>query len=381
MRDDATVDGDSVRVMQLVQSLARGGAERLTLELSLALRDAGHENLVVTLIDERGHGEPDYAAVAVRSLIALESFRWPWYLPRATRRLRAVVREWSPDLLLIHTQNAAVVAALAGTLPPAIQVIHSRWEAMCGTPFQVWRRRNLARWTFRRLGSRGVAVAPPLVGNSAGFLGCPSARVRCVPNGIRLEKFPFVPRKPSSRPHVGTVGSLTAFKRPDQVLRAFALLRDRLPGARLSIVGEGPLRPELERMRGELGLRNDVEFPGVCTDIPDRLSSWDLYWQLSRIEGGSPPLAVAEAMATGVPVVVSDVPGLREGVIDGETGVVVPSDDIRGVADRSAELLASPCRYGHIAAGARRFVEQRCDFQRTVTGYVRAAEDAIAGRW
>ncbi|MGZ8474030.1 MAG: glycosyltransferase, partial [Candidatus Deferrimicrobiaceae bacterium] len=286
--------------MQLVQSLARGGAERLTLELSLALREAGHETLVVTLIDEKGHDEPEYASVATRCLIDRESFRWPWYIPRAAHRFQAGVRDWRPDLLLTHTQNAAVVAALASPLPCAIQVIHSRWEAMGGTPLQVWRRRNLARWTFRRLGSRGVAVAPSLVGNSAGFLGCPSARIRCVPNGIRLEKFPFVPRKPSAPPRVGTVGSLTAFKRPDQVLRAFALLRDRLPGARLSIVGEGPLRPELERMREELGLKEDTEFPGVCTDVPARLSSWDLYWQLSQFEGL--PLAVTEAMASGVPV-------------------------------------------------------------------------------
>ena len=177
------------------------------------------------------------------------------------------------------------------------------------------------------------------------------------------------------------MGSLTGFKRPELVIRAFALLKERMPGARLSIVGEGPLRPELERLRGELGLTEDVEFPGVCSDIHARLASWHLYWQLSRIEGGSPPLSVAEAMATGVPVVVSDVPGLREGVIDGKTGLRVPSGDIRGVADRSAELLASPALYGDIAAGARRFVEQRCDFRRTVEGYVRTAEDAITGRW
>jgi glycosyltransferase involved in cell wall biosynthesis len=365
--------------MQLVQSLARGGAERLTLELSLAMREAGHETLVVTLIDERGHGEPEYSSVPACCLIERESFRWPWYLPRAARRFRAVVREWRPDLLLTHTQNAAVVAALAGELPPAIQVIHGLWEAMGGTPFQEWRRRKLARWTFRRLGSRGVAVAPPLVGNSAGFLGCAPARIRCVPNGIRLEKFPFVPREPSSQPHVGTVGSLTAFKRPDHVLRAFALLRERLPGARLSIVGEGPLRPELERMREELGLLNDVEFPGVCTDIPDRLSTWDLYWQLSRFEGL--PLAVAEAMAAGVPVIAADVPGLREMVSNGVTGILVPPGDPERAVQRSAELLASAAWYGEIAAAARARVESHHDFRRTVEGYLLAAEDAVAGRW
>jgi glycosyltransferase involved in cell wall biosynthesis len=380
MRIDALVYGNPVRVMQLVQSLARGGAERLTLELSLALREAGHETLVVTLVDERGHDEQEYGSVATRCLIDRGSFRWPWYLSGAARRFRAVVREWRPDLLLTHTQNAAIVAALAAPLPPAIQVFHSHWEAMGGTSLQEWRRQMLAQWTFGRLGRRGVVVAEPLVENSVRHLGCSPDRIRCVPNGIRLDRFPFVSRNaPAAHPRIGTVGSLTGFKRPDLAIRAFALLKERIPGARLSIVGEGPLRPELERLREELGLTGDVELPGVCSDVPARLASWDLYWQMSRFEGLS--LAVAEAMAAGVPVVASDVPGLREMIAGGETGLLVPSGDIRGLAERSAELLDSPARYNGIAAAARAYVERHCDFRRTVAQYIEVATDAVSGRW
>ena len=368
-----------MRVMQLIQSLARGGAERLTLDLSVGLRDAGHEVLVVTLQDENAHDEPEYATVEKRSLIAGERFLWPWYLPRAAFRLSALFRAWKPNLVFTHTQNIAVAAALATPRPRVVQIFHSYLEGMGGTPAQQWRRRRLAQWTFGRLGRRGVVVAQSLVENSVRHLDCSLDRIRCVPNGIRLEKFPFVPHNPSGPPRVGTVGSLTAFKRPDHVLRAFVLLKDRLSGARLSIVGEGPLRPELEKMREELGLMNDVEFPGVCADIPDRLSSWDIYWQLSRIEGL--PLAVAEAMASGVPVIAADVPGLREMVSDGITGILVSADDIREVAARSARLLADPSLYEQIASSARRYVEREHDFRRTAAGYIDIAEDTVSGRW
>lgn len=369
-----------MRVMQLVQSLARGGAERLTLELSVGLREAGHETLVVTLLDGNAHAEPEYASVASSSLLHGKALRWPWYLPRASSRLKAAVREWNPDLLLTHTQNIAVVAALAPPIPPVVQVFHSYWEAASGTPAQEWRRGATARWTFRRLGRRGVVVAMPLVENSIRHLGCPPDRIRCIPNGIRLEKFPFTRRAVSAaHPRIGTVGSLTEFKRPDLVIRAFALLKKRMPGARLSIVGEGPLRPELERLRGELGLTRDVELPGECSDVPVRLASWDLYWQLSRFEGL--PLAVVEAMASGLPVVASDVPGLREMIVDGETGMLVPSGDARGVGEQSADLLASPARYNGIAADARQYVERHHDFRRTVAQYVEVAEDVLFGRW
>ncbi len=369
-----------MRVMQLVQSLARGGAERLTLELSVGLREAGHEVLVVTLEDENAHDEPEYAPVEKRSLIAGVSFRWPWHLPWAASRLSALLRAWKPHLVFTHTQNIAVAAALATPGPRIVQVFHSYWEAMGGTPAQQWRRRMLAQWTFGRLGRRGVVVAQPLVENSVRHLGCSPDRIRCVPNGIRLDRFPFVSRTaPAAHPRIGTVGSLTEFKRPDLAIRAFALLKETMPGARLSIVGEGPLRPELERLRGELGLMEDVELPGVCTDVPARLASWDLYWQMSRFEGLS--LAVAEAMATGVPVVASDVPGLREMMAGGETGLLVPSGDVRGLAERSAELLASPVRYNGIAAAARAYVERHCDFRRTVAQYIEVATDAVSGRW
>jgi hypothetical protein len=165
--------------MQLIQSLARGGAEHLALELSMGLRDAGHEVLVVTLQGENAHDEPEYATVEKRSLIAGESFLWPWYLPRAAFRLSALLRAWKPDLVFTHTQNIAVAAALATTRPRVVQIFHSYWEAMGGTPAQQWRRRMLAQWTFGRLGRRGV-VAWSLVENSVRHLDC-SRIDRCAP--------------------------------------------------------------------------------------------------------------------------------------------------------------------------------------------------------
>lgn len=123
----------------------------------------------------------------------------------------------------------------------------------------------------------------------------------------------------------------------------------------------------------------DVDLPGMCSDVPARLASWDLYWQMSRFEGLS--LAVAEAMATGVPVVASDVPGLREMMEGGGTGLLVASGDVRAHAERSAELLASPARYNGIAADARAYVERHCDFRRTIAQYIKVAMDTVSGRW
>ena len=368
-----------VRVMQLVQSLARGGAERLTLELSLGLREAGHETLVVTFIDENAHDEPEYASVDVALPgYSGRRFRWPWYLPRAVSRL-GVVRDGSPISYLPIRRTSQSWQRWHPRSPrcPGFPQLLGGGGRDSGTGVAPW---DASRSGHSVVSGAGASSSPGRWSKTLCVPWVSPERIRCVPNGIRLEKFPFTSRAaPAAHPHIGTVGSLTEFKRPDLAIRAFALLKIGMPGARLSIVGEGMLRPELERLRGELGLTRDVELPGVCSDVPVRLASWDLYWQMSRFEGLS--LAVVEAMASGVPVVVSDVPGLREMMAGGEAGLLIPSGDVRGFAERSVELLASPPRYNGIAAAARAYVERHHDFRRTVEGYIRVAEDAIAGRW
>lgn len=368
-----------MRVLQLIQSLARGGAERVVLELAAALDAGGHVSLVALLVDAHEHPEPAFRAVETRILVPRDAFRWPRYVPGAADRLREVVGAWKPDVLLVHTPNAAAVAAWAAPPVPGIYVVHWRWDAEPLTAPRRFRRRVLARWAFARLGRRAVVVAPHLVADSARHFACAPDRIRCVPNGVDLARFPFAVRTPSGTPVIGAVGSLTAVKRPDLLIRAFGAFREIFPRARLRLAGDGPLRPALEALCASLRLEGAVEFMGLRTDVPEILAGCHLLWHAGASEGFG--LAVAEAMSAGVPVVAADAPALRELVRDGETGLTAPFEDPEVPARAAAALLRDPVRYGRMARAARAEAEARLGVDRMVAGYLAAATAAAAGRW
>lgn len=368
-----------MRVLQVAQSLARGGAERILLELAAALQAEGHPTLVALLVEDHEHPEPAYRSVETRVLLPREAFRWPYYVPRAASRLARIVREWKPDVLLVHTPNAAYVAAAAALPAPAVWVVHWYWEAEADSALKTFRRRVLARWAFARAGRRGIVVAPPLIADSSRYLRCSPDCLRCVVNGIDLARFPFVTRDATDAPDICTVGSLVPLKRPELAIRAFAALRASFPRARLRVVGDGPLRPVLAALREEHGLGECVEFMGVRQDVPGILARSHLYWHFSRSEGFG--LAVAEAMATGLPVVGSDAPGTRDLVAHGETGFIVPQGDPAAVAESTAAILADPAAYRRMGRAARAVAEERFGLDRMVRGYLEAAAAAADGRW
>lgn len=368
-----------MRLLQLVQSLERGGAERILLDLDAGARSLGHSSRVITLYHRNEFTEAEYRSVETEALIPREAFRWPYYVPRAAKQLGGFLREWRPDAMLIHTPNAAAVAAWRPLPVPAVQVFHWRWDAFGGEGWRGARRRLMVRRTFARLGKRGIVVSPPLTADSARYLGCGKDRLRCVINGVDLERFPFSERRPVSAPRIAVVGALSELKCPDQAIRAFSILRGAIPGARLRMIGDGPLRPALESLRKELGLEGAVEFAGLSSGVPGLLAECDLFWHLSRSEGFG--LAVAEAMATGLPAVGYDVPGIRDAILDGVTGRLVPFGDVFSVAKVSEALLTDHSGYRRISGAARKRAEAEYDARRMVTEYLAAAADAAEGRW
>lgn len=368
-----------MRILQLVHSLDRGGAERVVLEFDRGAKALGHRMCVAMLLDSNAFTEPQYASVDARFLVSPDRYRWPWYVPPASARLREIIAEWKPDVLFTHTPDVAIVSAWAGPEVPAVEVIHWYWDASSGGALREAWRRAVSRWAFSRNGRRGILVAPHLREDSSRYLGCPPDRFRCVENGVDLRRFAFVPRGGTLAPRIAIVGALNAFKRPDLGLRAFAHLREEVPGARLVLAGDGPMRPALESQCGELRLGDSVEFLGYRADLPEVLSGCHVCWHVSRSEGFG--LAVAEAMSNGLPVVGMDVPGVRDLLGEGNAGLLVPDNDPAALAGRTAGLLRDDTLFRRIARAGRTMAEGRFDVRRMVAGYLEVASEALSGRW
>jgi len=175
-------------------------------------------------------------------------------------------------------------------------------------------------------------------------------RVFVLPNTVDTTRFYPDPDVTPDYDLIG-VGHLTANKRVDTALRALAILRETRPGARLLVVGDGPQRAALAALADELGVAAAVTFAGQADDVPQRLRQARLLLLLSEREGL--PLAVLEALATGLPVIVTAVGALPTVVRDGENGCLLPSPaDPAQVAARALELLQDPQRYARMSQAA-----------------------------
>lgn len=188
--------------------------------------------------------------------------------------------------------------------------------------------------------------------------GLARASITVIPNGVDLELYrpdPSVPR--FEAPTVLYLGRLKRYKRVDLVIRAVHRLRERGGDARLIVAGTGDEAPRLRMLVHELGMNDVVEMPGLVTE-PAKVELFRRAWVhafTSPKEGWG--ISNLEAAACGTATVASDSPGLRESVVDGRTGYLVPHGDIDAIATRLAEVLARPELRERLGREARRFAE------------------------
>ncbi|CAA2142094.1 GDP-mannose-dependent alpha-(1-2)-phosphatidylinositol mannosyltransferase [Hyphomicrobium sp. ghe19] len=274
-------------------------------------------------------------------------------------RLRQIVRDKSPDALIIHVfgiphlvaaaaaRSAGVksLAVKAGNPPPLKKALRRKWAAVV-------------------LGSQllrcPIASCSVVVDKELRKLGVGMPKnSRALPNGIDIAS--LAARASRSRrarsdqtPVIGMVARLDAIKDHDTLLQAFGLVRSRIPDCRLWIVGDGALRGALEAKAHAYGIADSTKFLGDCADIPELLGQMDVYaFSTTRDEGFG--IALVEAMAAGVAVVASDVPACREVLRDGEGGILVPPENAGELARAIVDVLQNTAaRENKIAAATAR---------------------------
>jgi glycosyltransferase involved in cell wall biosynthesis len=179
-------------------------------------------------------------------------------------------------------------------------------------------------------------------------------RTAVVPLGIDLERFRRPVRDARTPPTIGTVARLAPQKGQRTLVEAAPLVLTRFPEARFVVVGDGELRGELEATAHALGVAERFTFTGERRDVPALLETFDVFAFPSLFEGLC--LAVIEAQAAGVPVVATPMGGIKETVVAGETGVLVPPRDPERLAAGIVALLDDPVEARRLAEEAQRRV-------------------------
>jgi sugar transferase (PEP-CTERM/EpsH1 system associated) len=345
-----------LRVVHVTGCLNIGGQEKLLVEFARHA-DRDRFDLAFVSLEQRG-------ALADE----IESLGWPvvaleastGFHPGLSLKLAREFRHLRADVVHTHNDRPLIYGAPAARLarvPVAIHTKHGR--AGGNSP----RQRMLIRCAAR------LCDAFVCVSEDCRMLaeqqGVPRNRLRTFWNGIDTQRFSF--QTPSSDGPAVIVGRLCPEKDMGTLLHAMKHLVASAPGFRLRIAGDGPCRAELERLTDELGLRGQVTFLGMVRDVPALLRQASMYVLSSISEGVS--LTLLEAMATGLPVVATRVGGTPEVITDGETGLLVPAQDPRALADAMRRVHQDSALSSRLGANGRASVEQNFDIRAMVSCY------------
>jgi len=350
-----------VKILAVIDSLGFGGAEtQLADVLRLMTERLGHECLLCSVLPRQnlevlisGHIERVYLNKTSRLS-----------LPRVTRELARVVRRYQPDVVYSRLPLANGLSRIA-TKFPGCQVRHVA-GVDTAPELYTWShaRQHPGNVVFRWLEKRADRVICNSDGTARGVIavGYPRSRISVVPNGIDLNRF----RPPSQRTsHHPTRLVCTASLRPEKgVERLVRMLAPLLAQGQvtLAVVGDGAERDRLEQVISNLSLGPTVELLGARQDVVSILQNSDLYVSAAYVEGFG--IAVAEAGATGIPVVCMAAPGgLDEVIVDGVTGYLIPRDREDLFRERVHQLGSDSALRERLGAAARAHVATRYDIE------------------
>ncbi|HET7867400.1 MAG TPA: glycosyltransferase [Burkholderiaceae bacterium] len=340
-----------IHVLEVVGNAIVGGMERWVENLVSRLPRSHFAFTVLCAFDSAFADR--LRALEVEVLIAPMSDDPPW---TSVQMATALVASGGIDLLHAHLPNAHVLAGLAGRLSgkPVLATIHG------------WRVGTLDLEVHRAAGSHLSVVCRQSYFHALG-LGVNAGQLSCDPNGV--DTTVFQPRPAGSSglrqalglapdvPLVGFVGRLSAEKGPEVFVQAALLLRGLGVQAHCVLIGEGAMEAALRRQISQLGLAGQVHLAGLHHDMPAVYNELDLLVSSSHSE--AMPLAVMEAMASGLPVVATRVGGVPDLVAHGQTGWLVAPGDFSDLAARMAALLGDDARRLHMARLARQRAIER----------------------
>lgn len=325
-------------LMHIVRGFGTGGTEMMCLRLTRHWQRRFDQSVV------SWSGEPNTIEANFRGVANVTLETAPEGLSNIARGawLRTLMRRETPDALLIHifghphliaafaarSVGVRAVAATAGNPPPQTMMQRRHWAAiLVASRFLRCPVMSCSEAVERELYNLGVGMPPGSTPIANGIDVHANAAAADTVRNIHSK----------SQPVIGMVARLNEIKDHATLLQAFAHLRDTHPEAELRLIGDGPLRVQLEERANRLGISTHTRFLGERTDVLDLLGEIDVYaFSTTRAEGFG--IALIEAMAAGIPIVATDVPACREVLAGGTAGLLVPPGDSAALARALSDL-------------------------------------------
>ncbi len=359
------------RVLHVLTRLGMGGSARQVIDLSRRMLDTFDVAIAAGPEDESEgslHREAIAGRIPVWTIPSLRRRGSLFSDRRALRELTAMIASLGPAIVHTHQAKAGVLGRMAARRAKARCLVHTFHEPLERLGRDgLLRKANLAAeqrlaGKTDRLVAVSEAVRSDLVEHGVAAPG----RIEVIPPIVDPQRlagsgrFSDLRRRAGFGPGhqvVGLVGRLVPPKDPALFIRVFATIAGSLPGARALVVGDGPERPAMERSARKLGIADRIAFAGWTADVAGAYAAIDLLVVTSQQEGYS--LSALEAMAAGVPVVGTRVPGVTEVIDDGRTGLLAEPGDAASLAGAAIILLGDAPFRARMAEAGREEARRR----------------------
>lgn len=337
-------------------SLGWGGQEIRVFEEMRAMRDRGHEMLLVAQPESQIFEKAQAAGLRVRAMTS-DRLKYPGSILRLSRFFRAE----KFDVVNTHSSRDGYIAGIAARLAGVPLVIRTRHIDVD------YPNKTISRFGFHTIPHHVTTTSQLIVDRMIRQLSLDPKQVTCIPTGIDLAKY-SVPEASAATlkkdllqdgEHrlVGMVTVLRSWKGHRFFLEAISRVRNSLPDTRFIIAGEGPMRPLIEKWIQELQLTDCVQMIGHREDVPAVLAALDILVLPSYAHEGIPQI-ILQSQAAGTPVIGTTAGGIPEVIENEVTGLYVEPKDSEALAEAILKLLENPELRATLSKQALQFARQ-----------------------
>lgn len=368
-----------LRVLQFITPSGFYGAERWVLAMAnntntsemicdLAVtKESATQDLTVAQLYPREKGEVHYLPMNGRFDFSVVD------------KLVAVIKQRNIDVIHTHGYKSDILGVLAAK-KAGIKIV--------ATPHGFSNNIPLKLRLFIKLGLFAIRFADKVAPLSQQLIedivkaGICKQNIQFIENGVDLTELAahrkdLTAVNPSTTaPHFGYIGQLIARKGIADMIQAFNLVFSRYPRAKLTLIGDGDQRAELEALAASLPCFDAIEFLGFRQDRLQLSANFDIFLMTSSLEGI--PRCLMEAMIVGTPIVAYDIPGVDQLVVHEQTGMLAPLGDWQQFAQQCMTLVEKQELYQRLAFAGRQLVDQRFSAKRMTDEYVQLFRQLLA---
>lgn len=350
LENTSSMESKKIKILYIITSMGIGGAEKLLLSYLEKLDKKKYEFYVCSLREK----PDDLASKLAKNAVVINLKIKNRFNPLIVLHILKLIRKIRPDIIHTHLFQSRVYGTIAHLFYRRSILITQKHSIVNPRKHSIF---IFLEMISIRMNKVVIAISESVKSSLIKYEFVPQNKIfvlpNCIDNQSILNISDSVTIEKKDELIIGTVGRLEKVKGIEYLLLAMTIILTKFPNTKLEIIGDGSQTNELKKITENLGISNSVRFLGKFADVIPFYKRMDIFVLPSVLEGFG--IVILEAMAMGIPVVATDVDGIKEVVLNGESGILVPPKNHEAIANAVNYLIENlQVRERLITAGKKR---------------------------